>query len=407
MRMSTSMLSSLSVNAILEQQSALSKTQDQISTGKRVNTPADDPVAATQIAQLTSTQSQYTQYASNGQTATTRLNYETQALADSTTTLQSIRDLVVQANNSSNNPSDLKSIATQVKSLESQLQGIANTQDAQGEYLFSGYSSDTQPFVRGSAGSVSYLGDTGARSVQLDSTTSVQQGDPGSSVYMNIPAGNGTFTTAATAGNSGTGVIDTGSVTNSAAWVSGQYTVTFTDATHWAVTDGSGNPVTDGSGNPVVGTYDPTQGGTVAFDGIQVGISGAPAAGDTFKVSPSGSVSVFDTLDKLANTLNNASSSSAARAQLSTALGGTLQQLDQAMNQVSKVNSQVGARINLISSMATSLTARKTSVTTQISNLGDLDYVSATAKLSQEYIGLQAAENSYAQIAQLSLFKYL
>ena len=280
MRLSSSMFNGSVVTEMLRDQSALALTQQQLSTGKSVNTPADNPAAAVQILGLTNTNSQYQQYITNGQSANTRLTLQEQALADATTTMQSIRDLGVQANSGTNNASDNKAIATQIQSLEGQLQGIGNRQDAQGDYLFSGYATSAQPFVRGSAGSMQYVGDSGARTIQLDASTSVALGDPGSSIFMGVPTGNGVFTTAAGASNTGAAIADTGSITNRSAWVPGQYTISFSDASHWSVSDSSGKPVTDASGNPVQGTYD-GKGGTVAFNGIQVGISGAAAAGDT------------------------------------------------------------------------------------------------------------------------------
>jgi flagellar hook-associated protein 3 FlgL len=402
------MLNQNAVNSIMEDEQQLSQTQNQLSTGKSVNTPADNPVAMVQLLQLDNTNSQYQQYVSNGQAANTNLTLEQQALTTSTTTLQSIRDLVVQANTGTNNASDLKNIATQISALESQLQGLANSQNAQGEYLFAGFSANTQPFVRGSSGSMSYVGDTGVNTVAINGGTSVQTGDAGSSVYMNIPAGNGTFTTAASASNTGTGVVDAGSVTDAATWSAAAsatpagppYTITFTDASDYSVTDASGNTVT-------TGTYDSTSGGEISFDGAEVGITGSPAAGDTFTVSPAGQQSVFDTLDNLVNSLNNAGSSAAARAQLSSQLSSALSNIDQASDQVSTVTSNVGSRISLISSVNNDLTAATTDVTTQISNVSDLDYAAATAQYSQEYIALQAAEQSYADINKLSLFNYL
>jgi len=188
--------------------------------------------------------------------------------------------------------------------------------------------------------------------------------------------------------------------------VPGQYTVTFTDATHWAVTDSSGNAVTDASGNPVTGTYNGSS-GSVSFNGISVGISGAPAAGDTFTVSTAGQEGVFATLDKLVSNLNSATATPASRAQLATALGGSLQQIDQALGNVSAVTSNVGGRLSLVSATASSLNSQGTTLTSQISTLSNVDMVSATAQLSQQYVGLQAALSSYAQTAQLSLFKYL
>ena len=120
-----------------------------------------------QLLRLNSTNAQYQQYVSNGQSARTPTSRSNRAHSTtSTTTLQSIRDLVVQANSTSND-ADLKDIATQISALESQLQGAANSQNAQGEYLFAGYSTGTQPFVRGSSDSMRYVGDSGVRSVQI------------------------------------------------------------------------------------------------------------------------------------------------------------------------------------------------------------------------------------------------
>ncbi len=67
----------------------------------------------------------------------------------------------------------------------------------------------------------------------------------------------------------------------------------------------------------------------------------------------------------------------------------------------------VGARISLINSVNTSVSSQSTTVTTQISNLDGLNYAAATSQYSQEYLALQAAEESFAQLGQLSLFKYL
>src|SRR5579871_202349 len=299
MRVSTPMIDQMALNGILQDESALTATENQLSTGLSINSPADNPAGEVQLLQLTAASSQNQQYVSNGKTATTNLGLESQALTSASSTLQSIQSLVIQANSGANSSSDLTSIATQIQQLEQQLMGTANSTNATGQYLFAGYSVDTQPFVRASSGAVSYVGDTGAASVPVDGGTSVQTGDPGSSVFMNVPTGNATFTTAASASNTGTGVIDTGTVSNASQWVPGQYTITFTDASDYQVTDSNGNVLASG-------TYDPANGGSIAFRGIEVGISGAPAAGDTFTVSPSGTNSVFDTLDQLVSSLQKA-----------------------------------------------------------------------------------------------------
>src|SRR5580698_5492991 len=103
MRISTPMFNQNAVNGILTAEQELSQTQNQLSTGKSINSPADNPVGEVQLLQLNAVNAQNTQYISNGQSANTNLTLEEQALSSSTTTLQSIRDLVVQANSGTNN----------------------------------------------------------------------------------------------------------------------------------------------------------------------------------------------------------------------------------------------------------------------------------------------------------------
>jgi flagellar hook-associated protein 3 FlgL len=197
-------------------------------------------------------------------------------------------------------------------------------------------------------------------------------------------------------------VVDTGSVQNAAAFTPvGQYTITFTSPTTYNVTDPTGNPVLTNQ------TYDPTQGAEISFNGVEVGITGAPAANDTFTVTPSTKTSVFDTLDNLVTALNSAGSSSTAKAQLASQLGGALQNIDQSLGQISNVSASVGARINLVSSVAGAVNANSTTVTDQVSDISNIDYAKVSAQYSQELVALQAAEQSYAAVDGLSLFHFL
>jgi flagellar hook-associated protein 3 FlgL len=152
MRLSTSSMHELAVAAMLRQQAELAKTQNQIATGKRVQTPADDPVAAAQLYELVRMQSQAGQFGNNSAAATGRLQLEEQALADAGTVLQRVRELVLQSNTATLTNSDRQSIANELKSRIGELQAIGNRRDTNGDYLFSGYAAGMQPFARGSSG---------------------------------------------------------------------------------------------------------------------------------------------------------------------------------------------------------------------------------------------------------------
>lgn len=375
-------------------ESALSQTQNELSTGLQLQNAADNPAAMAQVNQLNAQLSASQQYVSNGTAATTNLQLETGALTSATTALQSVRDLAVEANNSALSLTDRQNIAAQLQQLQQTLLGSANATDASGKYLFAGTASGAQPFVQSGA-SVSYLGNDQVNQLQISPDQSVSAGDAGSSVFMNLPAGNGTFTTAVGAGNTGSASIDAGTVTSPAAWVPDTYTITFSSPTAYQVTNGAGTVVTSG-------TY--SSGNSIAFSGAEVTISGNPAAGDTFTVAPAGKASVFSTLAGLITTLNSSTLSSA---QISTQIGGALEQIDGALNNLDNVQASVGGRLNAVTAAGTSAQTQQTNLQSTVSKLSDVDYAAAVTQLSTQELALQAAQESYASIAKLSLFNYL
>ena len=378
-------------------QSQIAKTQSQLSSGQRLQSAADDPAAMTQVNQLNGQLSATQQYATNGSAATTSLQLEEQALNDATNVLQSARDLAVQANDGAMSPSARQDIATQLQQQLQELVAIGNRTDGSGRYLFSGYADMTQPFGQnsGNSGTVTYAGTQGVRQIQVGASQFVSAGDAGDAVFMNIPAGNGTFTTAVVGTNTGTASIDAGSVTNSAAWVPDTYTISFSSPTAYTIKN---------SANTVVASGTFASGQTIAFQGVQVTLSGTPAAGDRFTVAAAGKASVFSTLSNLATAL---SSPTLTSAQITTRIGRALQQIDNAINQFSSVSASAGARLNSLATAQAAGQTTQTDLKSSISQLADTDYASAVTQLSTEQVTLQAAQQSYALIAKLSLFNYV
>jgi flagellar hook-associated protein 3 FlgL len=395
MRLSTQSYYSRSVNAMLDQQVALSKIQNQVASGKRISSPADDPIAAVHIMELERSKQEYAQYDKNSSLARNRLSLEESAIADAGTVLQRVRELILQASNTGTlTDEDRESIAVELQSRLEQMQDIGNRKDGNGEYLFSGFSTLTQPFAGASSGNVVYAGDQGARQLQIGPTQRVADSHSGFDLFMNIPAGNGTFYTQATATNTGTGSISVGSVANPTAWVPGDYTLTFTSATEYTI-----------SGDPTVHTY--TSGDAIDFNGARIVISGAPAAGDSFSVNQDRGEDVFTTIDRVVDILRQPGETPAATAQMTSTLERSLQQVDQASDHLLGVRGQVGARL---SSLDTADSAREDvniDIASALSDLQDLDYAEALARMNQQVVGLQAAQLSYSQISQLSLFNYL
>src|SRR6185503_522389 len=114
---------------VCPKQSVLSKTQTQIASGKCVQTPADDPVAAVHILELQCVFVESDQFNSNADMAKNRLTLEEQALADTGTLLQRVREITVQGNNGSVDPASRRMLATEVRSRLQELVDIANRRD--------------------------------------------------------------------------------------------------------------------------------------------------------------------------------------------------------------------------------------------------------------------------------------
>jgi len=133
MRISTSWAQQSIVDSMLGQQSKLNQTQMQLSTGKKILTPSDDPVAASRIIDLNQSIKQTQQYQSNSDAARQRLSLEEGVLQNATTILQRINELGIQGLNATSSPSDRATIATEMEELNQQLLGLANTKNANGE----------------------------------------------------------------------------------------------------------------------------------------------------------------------------------------------------------------------------------------------------------------------------------
>jgi flagellar hook-associated protein 3 FlgL len=335
MRISTAGIHHAALTALLNQQSVLSHTQTQIASGKRVQTPADDPVAAVHIMELQRALAESDQFNRNADMAKNRLTLEEQALADANTLIQRVHELTVQGNNASVDPASRKMLATEVRSRLKELVDIANRRDANGEYLFSGYATTTQPFAQ-TGSSISYFGDQGARALQIGPDQRVVDGHSGSAAFMAVTEGNGTFVTNATAGNAGTGVIAGGTMADPNLWVQGDYTLRFTSANgDYEIVDSAATVV-------ATGTY--TENSTISFNGANLNMTGMPAQNDSFAVSRSRSEDIFTTLSNLAATLESSTATTADRAQFNSDMATALQQLDQASDHLLSVRARACPR---------------------------------------------------------------
>jgi flagellar hook-associated protein 3 FlgL len=398
MRVSTQSIHHAALTALLNQQTVLSRTQTQIASGKRVQTPADDPVAAVHIMELQRALAESEQFGRNADMAKNRLTLEEQALADANTLMQRVRELTIQGSNASVDPASRRMLAAEVRGHVKDFMDLANRRDANGEYLFSGYATLTQPFAA-NGGAISYFGDQGSRALQIGQDQRVVDSHSGQDVFMAVTGGNGVFVTTAGAANTGNGVIASGSIVDPAQWVAGDYTLRFTSATgDYEIVDAAAAVV-------ATGTY--TANSAIPFNGVNINLAGMPAQNDTFTIARSRPEDMFTTLNDLAATLEASTLTQAERARFSSDMATVLAQLDQVGDHLLSKRAEVGTRLHTIDGAQEMLADRKVELESATSQLRDLDYAEAVSRMNQQLVGLQAAQASYSKIAQLSLFNYL
>jgi len=212
--------------------------------------------------------------------------------------MHKVKDLGIQGLNGSNSPSDRIAIATEMRALNEQLAGLANTQNANGEYIFSGFNSNQPSFAETAPGSglYSYGGSaSGPRVLQISADRQMADGDLGTSVF-----------------------------------------------------------------------------GTPGVD------------------------STLEAIDRFATAMKN-----------NTPNAASLDDLKTALDKIITTQSSVGVRLNTLDRQEENHLDYAAEMTKVLSDTEDLDYASAISKFNLQNTSLQAAQQSFAKVQNLSLFKYL
>lgn len=414
MRISTQSFYEQSRAGMGSQQSSLLRVQQQLGAGTKILAPSDDPLGATRALAVSQSIALNAQYSTSRAQATQTLTLEENALQSVTTLLQNIKSSLIEAGNGTMVDADRATIATVLESNLAQLQGLANTDDGNGQFLFAGFKSGTAPFVQQADGSIKYTGDQGQRLLQVDASRQMAGTDDGRSIFQTVQGGAGyvtavagNLTPPASPKNAGSGVFSSTSVVDVSNADYGQdFVISFSAATPmtYTVTTKTTPPVTTTSAN-----Y--TSGGVIGFGGLQVSISGEPVAGDTFNVSAAKNAgtdvfaAISDVITALKTPVNNAGA--AGQALVLNALSTANRKITNAHDNVLTVRSSVGSRLQELDALAVTGDSRNLSSKSYLSDLQDLDYASAIGEFYQRQTALQASQQTFVKIQQIALFNYL
>lgn len=184
MRLSTSMIYQQTMQGVTNAQSLWMQSGQQLSTGKRVVNPSDDPMAASQAVMVSQSQSENSQYTLARSFARNELSQETKTLEQVTSTIQSIQSIIISAKSDILSDDDRASYATQLQGLKDQLLNQVNSTNGSGRYTFAAFKSDKPPFVVSATGAVTYQGGDVAIEQKVDASREMTIGHTGTSVFM-------------------------------------------------------------------------------------------------------------------------------------------------------------------------------------------------------------------------------
>ncbi|MBS0346776.1 MAG: flagellar hook-associated protein FlgL [Proteobacteria bacterium] len=395
MRVTTGMIFDSGVAQIQSQNSQLLKSQKEVATGRRVLAPSDDPVASARALEVTQSKSVNALYTSNQGYATDQLKLVDSKLSAATDLVTYVRTRAVESGNGAYTNSEQLSIAADITQQFSALQGIANSQDSTGEYIFGGYTSNTQPFVGSLTSGMTYQGDQGARTLQISSSRNLPITSSGDEIFNVLRAQAGSAFALSAAGNTGTALVS-GLGLN--AYNGHTYDVSVGAGPTYQVFDSTADPTHAAPIAPTVTVNGSDT--TLTFGGVSMTLSGAAAAGDTYSV---GTVaSAFDVMGNFVAALQSGNSAV-------TRFGGrqAIAGMDAAQDSISRVQAGVGSRMLEVETQQNIGSSLDLQYSETLSRLQDADYASAVSSLSQQQIYLQAAQQSFIKVSNLSLFNYI
>jgi flagellar hook-associated protein 3 FlgL len=169
-----------------EQQAKVFETQAQLSSGKKLQKPSDDPALATKINNLKSQIDVNQRYLTNLNRMEDTLKMQESTVAGSIELVSRIKELSLQGANDTYSASDRKTMAIEVKELIRALADLGNMRGTDGAYLFSGYSQGQAPFSESSTGAVTYTGSADSLKVMVDDGRRMQLGISGADIFGSV-----------------------------------------------------------------------------------------------------------------------------------------------------------------------------------------------------------------------------
>lgn len=401
MRITTNMIYDRNLATMSKVSERQNTAYEQLMTGDKFNRAGEDPSGMSQKMALTKEIDLFKQYGVNGSLLENSLGHEDTVLTSINNAMLSAQTLIQKANSSAMGSEERNAIASELEGLQKQMFDLMNSKNSQGEFIFGGNQSKTQPFVKDASGNYVFQGDTGQRSIQVSPTVQIPANDSGFNLFETVATRR---TASATTANIKVGVGDQG---NFESFYRNSYDSSLA-SNQFTVSTLAGPPdsyeIKD-SGGTVVQSGDYSAGNKIAFNGLELTLD-LPAGGvdQNFALDTPKNDSVLNGMSDFISTLRDPTIP-AADFQLAVADATT--HMNNARTQVDRGQGDVGSRLNSLEQVMGSNDGLSTLNQQARAKVSEADMYEVIAALSKEEAAMSASQLSFSKISKLTLFDYI
>lgn len=388
----------------------------QMSSGKRIDKPSDDPVAANGILNYKQELRKIDQYNTNINLAENRLRREETGLTSGENITQQVKELMLKANNPAMTQNERDALKSELQSRLDEMLDIANSKDEFGQAIFGGYQTDASPFIRQPNGDITYSGDSGERQMVIGNSVKVELNHSGEHVFGSVPNPRGDFTmnyNLVSGSREDQLQVESANITDRGNFTDAHpYTIEFMDTN--PATGDIAYRVTDNNGAvspaPPAAPTAYTPGNTVTVDGVDIVIKGEAKVGDKIELNSTVSdgtgqdeLGVFDILNNAKEWLETDGHNPSGQAEFADILND----LDAMGEHFTRVRADTGNRMQRLDNQKETHAEMTLTLDKLRSGMEDLDYAQASGEFSQTMVALQATQTMFGKIQGMSLFNYI
>ncbi|MBL0635281.1 flagellar hook-associated protein FlgL [Aeromonas dhakensis] len=401
MRITTNMVYDRNLSSLNSANERLSTAYEQLMTGEKFKSAGEDPSGMSQKLALTKEIDLFKQYGVNGSLLENSLGHEETVLTALNTAMTSAQTLIQKANDSAVGYEDRQAIASELEGLQKQMFDLMNSKNSQGEYIFGGNQSKTQPFIQDASGNYIFQGDTGQRKIQVSPTVQIAANDSGFNLFEIVPTRR---TSSAGSANIQVGVADQGHFDSfyrnnyDPSLASNQYTVNTIAGTPdtYEIRDGGGTLLQSG---------DYVAGNKIPFNGLELTLS-LPAGGaaQNFVLDPPQNNNILDGMSDFITALRDPNITPDT---FQLKVADATAHMKNARLNVDQGLGEIGGRMNGLEQVMGSNEGLSTLNQQARAKVSEADLYEVIATLSKEDAALSATQLSFSKISKLTLFDYI